>query len=71
MAIAAPLAVEMAAGSTNRLRGLYGTGTGGVSMLLRDDGAVFHITGLLRTDGRYLCANGLHAVAVVQGSNNN
>ena len=42
----------------------YGTGTGVVSMLLRDDGAVFHVTGLLRTDGRYLCANGLHAVAV-------
>jgi len=42
----------------------YGTGPNGVSMFLRDDGAVFHVTGLLRTDGRYLCANGLHAVAV-------
>jgi hypothetical protein len=25
---------------------------------------VFHVTGLLRTGGRYLFANGLHAVAV-------
>ena len=35
-----------------------------MSVLLRDDKAVLPVTGLLRTDGRYLRANGLQAVAV-------
>jgi hypothetical protein len=64
------MAVEMPAGRYRRepLTAVdYGTGTLAASLLLRDDRAVFHVTGLLRTGGPYLCANGLHAVAVVQG----
>jgi len=34
-------------------------------MLPGYDNAAVHVTGLLRTGGRYLFANGLHALAVV------